>query len=81
MQENFQHKLRSKRNLCCVVCSERWYTAQQCLDPALYVRVNIPFSKTKNKKTGGMNSLVEGYETSQLGHCSTVAVLHDELRF
>ena len=37
MQENFQHKLRSMRNLCCVVCSERWYTDGKCLDPVLYV--------------------------------------------
>ena len=51
MQKNFQHKLRSMRYLCCVVCSERWYTTQQCLDPALYVWVNIPFSKTKTKRS------------------------------
>ena len=54
MQENFQDKLRSMRNLCCVVCSERWYTDGKCLDPALYVRVNIPFSKTKRKKAEGL---------------------------
>ena len=36
MQDNFQHKVRSMRNLCCVVCSERCYTDGKCLDPALY---------------------------------------------
>ena len=38
IQKSFQHKLRSMRNLCCVVCSERWYTDGECLDPALCVR-------------------------------------------
>ena len=37
IQEIFQHKLRSMRNICYVVCSERWYTDGQCLDPALDV--------------------------------------------
>ena len=37
LQVNFQQKLRSMRNLCCVVCSERWYTDGECSDPALYV--------------------------------------------
>ena len=37
MQENFQQKLRSMRNLCCVVCSERWYMDGECSDPTLYV--------------------------------------------
>ena len=74
MQENFQHKLRSMRNLCCVVCSERWYTTQQCLDLALYVRVNIPFKKQKQQIQGVSNSLLEGYKMFLLGHCATVAV-------
>ena len=38
-QENFKQKLRSMRNLCCVVCSEWWYTDGECSDPALYVCV------------------------------------------
>ena len=37
MQENFQQKLRSMRNLCCVVCLERWYTDEEWSDPALCV--------------------------------------------
>ena len=37
MQENFQQKLRSMRNLCCVVWLGRWYTDGECSDPALYV--------------------------------------------
>ena len=81
MQENFQHKLRSMRNLCCVVCSERWYTDGECLDPALYVRVNIPFSKTTKKKQGDLNSLLEDYKTFLLGHCVTVPVPHDLTHF
>ena len=72
MQENFQHKLRSMRNLCCVVCSKRWYTNGECLDPALYVRVDIPFSKQKTKKQGELNSVLEDYKTFLLGYCATV---------
>ena len=38
MPQNFQHKLRSARNLGCIVRSERWYTDGNSLDPAfLYV--------------------------------------------
>ena len=39
MQEIFQQKLRSMRNLCCVVCSERWYTNGKWSDPTLCVYV------------------------------------------
>ena len=52
MQENFQHQLRSMRNICCVVYSERWDTDGEGLNPALYVRVNIPFKNKINKKRG-----------------------------
>ena len=82
VQENFQHKLLSVRNLCCVVCSEWWYTHGECLDPALYVCVNIPFSKTKRKqKKRDLNSLPQDYKTFPLGHCATVPDLHDATHF
>ena len=78
MQENFQHKLGSMRNISCVVCSERWYTDGEGLDPALYERVNVPLKK---KMHGDMNSLLEDYKTFQLGHCATVPLLHDSTHF
>ena len=37
MQEKFQQKLRFMRNLCGIVCSERWYTDGEYSDPALHV--------------------------------------------
>ena len=80
MQENFQHQLRSMRNICCVVCSERWDTDGEGLNPALYVIVNLPF-KNKIKKQRDLNSLLEDYKTFQLGHCATVPVLHDSTHF
>ena len=67
MQENFQHKLRSMRNLFCVVCLERWYTTQQCLDPALYVSVDLSFSKTKKKEVGGIDITFRGLENVSTG--------------
>ena len=61
MQESFQHKLRSMRNLCCVVCSERWCTDGECLDPALYVREwTFLFQKQKQKEAGGLELTCRG---------------------
>ena len=50
MQENFQQKLRSMWNLCCVVCSEPWYTDRECSDSALRVSFAMHAVRTSKCK-------------------------------
>ena len=51
MQKNFQQKLRSMRNLCCVVYSERWYKDAECSDPrSLRVRFAMDAVRTCKRK-------------------------------